>query len=61
MQIQQAEASRSKAQGEEMQVEQAEARHTERKCGFSKRRRARRQGHADLAGGSGRGKKQMQI
>ncbi|MDA8584241.1 hypothetical protein N9L68_08390 [bacterium] len=37
-----------------MLIEQAEARHMERKCRFSKRKQGTRRGNADLAGGSRR-------
>ena len=34
-----------------MQIWQAEARRTERKCRFGRRKQGTRRGHADLAGG----------
>ena len=70
MQISQAEARRrgnadlasgSKARGEEKQILQAKARHTERKCRFSKRKQGTRRGNADLAGGSKAHGEELQI
>ena len=58
MQIQHTEA---RSLGEDMQIEQAEARHTERKCNFSRRKQATRRGNADLAGGSRPHGEDMQI
>ena len=44
-----------------MQNEQAEAGEARKKCRFSRRKRARREGNADLAGGGGRGEEEIKI
>ena len=54
-------AGGSKAHGEEMQMEQSEARHTERKGRFRRRKQGTRRGHADLAVGSKAHGEEMQI
>ena len=54
-------AGGSEADGEEMQIWQAEARPTERKCRFSSQKHGRRTGNTDLAGGSKADGEEMPI